>query len=438
MLWGIMVTRFAALLFGLLGAIAGLALVGVGLIGAIGGSRSSEQFIGSASAFPFGVLLLELGLASAWFAWLRSRGMTARPLTLPPWWACALAFLIAVLAAWGALRAGWWWVFLIAATVATFAPIAATGRLGLPWGEGRPGWGRVLPAFAWGALVAPLLAITLQLLAALGAFGAAALGFSLAGQQHLPPLLAIVRQLQGRTLTDAQTAALIQIVVAQPIVLLLGGFVLVFVGPVTEELGKFGAAMIFGRTRADRPERDSTLTIFLIGLASGLGFAATENIFYAAQAGPTGWTALIFTRAVTPIMHGTATALFALGWAWQRREPQGWGLLKGALMAIGLHGVWNFCAGLLIVASLFTGARGTPAGLAVLLLLVALATLVALAIGSLLALLRLRRSLAIEAREEATVGAIADPNVPRPALVLPEPIPVTVLPPGAGIPGPNR
>jgi len=428
-----MFARIVALSLGLIGSIFGLVLIGFGFIGAIGGARTAEQFIGSASAFPLGVLLLELGLASAWFAWLRARGMTARSMTLPPWWACAATFLIAVLLGWGALRLGWWWAFLPVATVATFAPIVATGRLGLPWGDGRPSWDRILPAFAWGALVTPVVAITLQLLGALGAIGAAALGYSLGDQRSLNTLLNIVRQLQGRTLTDGQTAALTQIVVKQPIVLLLGAFILVFIGPVTEELGKFGAALLFSRTRADRPERDSTLTIFLIGLASGLGFAATENIFYAAQSGSTGWTGLIFTRAVTPIMHGTASALFALGWAHQRRNPQGWGLLRGAAMAIGLHGVWNLSAGMLIVSLLFTGSRGTAAGLAVLLTILVFATLAALAIGSIVTLLRLRRILAAETAAEVAVPA--SPLVVSSASSLAAfsavPIPVTVLPPGA-------
>ena len=431
-----MFARIVTSLLGLLGSILGLVLIGFGLVGAIGGTRTAEQFIGSASAFPFGVLLLELSLAAAWFAWLRARRMTARPLNLPPWWACAATFLLAVLLGWGALRLGWWWAFLPVATVATFAPIIATGRLGLPWGDGRPSWGRVLPAFAWGALVTPVLAITLQLLGALGAIGAAALGYSLGGQQQLNVLLDTVRRLQGRTLTDEQTAALTQIVVRQPIVLLVGAFILVFIGPVTEELGKFGAALLFGRTRADRPERDSTLTIFLIGLAAGLGFAATENIFYAAQAGSTGWTGLIFTRAVTPIMHGTASALFALGWARQRRNPEGWGLLRGAALGIGLHGLWNLCAGMLIVALLFIGSRGTAAGLAVLLTILVFATLAALAIGSIVTLLRLRRTLAAETNAEVPgpASSLTAPPAVSLAAISTVPIPVTVLPSGAPTP----
>ena len=357
--------------------------------------------------------------------------------------AAAIAFGLAVFAGWGLLRLGWWWVFLPFATLATFAPVVATGRLGLPWGAGRPDWGRVLPAFAWGAIVTPIVAITLQLIGALGAIGAAAFGFSLNGQRSLPILLDVVRHLQGRTLTDAQTTALTKLIATQPIVLIVGGFILVFIGPATEELGKFGATLLFSRTRPDRPERDSTLTVFLIGLASGLGFAAVENIFYAAQAGAAGWTGLIFSRAVTPLMHGTAAALFALGWARQRREPGGWGLLRGALLALGLHGAWNFCAGVLIVALLFVGSRGTAAGLALLLLILAFATLAALAIGSFVTLLRLRRALAEEANTEARVSTppsaivsdrAADSASPGGLLAAPEPIPVTVLPPGSGIP----
>lgn len=388
--------RVVALLFAFLGVLAGLLLSGFGLIGAIGGTHSAEQFIGSTALFPLGIMLLELGLVVAWLAW---RG-TASPLVkLPPWWVAAIVFLVAVLAGWGALHSGLWWLFLPFATVAVSAPVAAVGRLGLPWSGARPTVRRLLPPFAWGALVTPLVAILLQLLATLGALAAAAFGFALSGQDNVAVLTQIVRRLQGRTLTDTQTEALIRLVVQQPLVLLIGAFVLVFVGPVTEELGKFGATLLFARTRADQPGRDTTLTVFLIGLAAGLGFAITENIFYAAQAGVSGWLGLIFTRAVTPLMHGTASALFALGWARQRRAPGSWALLRGAALAIGLHGAWNLCAGLLMVALLFAGTGGVAAGVAIVLAVVAILGLLALGATSWLTLLRLRRTLAAEAEE---------------------------------------
>jgi RsiW-degrading membrane proteinase PrsW (M82 family) len=394
-----MFARIVALLLGIVGTVLGLLLIGVGLFGAIGGDKTPEAFLTSVSAASSGVLLLELGLAAAWLGWQASRGGAAGPVALPPWWASALAFAVAVVAGWGALKLGWWWLFLPFATLAVFAPVAMTGRFGLPAGGARPSVARLLPAFAWGAIVTPLLAIVVELIAAVMAIVAAVVGFMLRGQPYLDIVTDTWRHLQGRTLTDVQTEALLRLAVRQPIVLVVGAFVLVFAGPVTEELSKFGATLLFSRTRPDRPGRDSTLTVFLIGLAAGLGFAVTENIFYAAQAGAGGWTALILTRAVTPLMHGTASALFALGWAQQRRAPQSWSLLRGALLALGLHMAWNLCGGLLLVAALFTSTRGTAAGVAVLLILMSLATLAGLGVASLATLLRLRRTLAEEAAE---------------------------------------
>jgi hypothetical protein len=407
--------RIVALLLGIVGTGLGLLLLGVGLFSAIGGDKTPEAFLTSVSAAPSGVLLLALGLTAAWLGWRAARGWVAGPVVLPPWWVSALAFAVAVGAGWSALQRDWWWLFLPFGTLAVFAPVAMTGRFGLPSGGARPGVARLLPAFAWGAIVTPLLAIIIELIAAVLAIVAAVFGFMLRGQPYLDIVTDTWRHLQGRTLTDAQTEALLRLTVRQPIVLVIGAFVLVFAGPVTEELCKFGATLLFSRTRPDRADRDSTLIVFLIGLTAGLGFAVTENIFYAAQAGAGGWTALILTRMVTPLMHGTASALFALGWAQQRRAPQSWSLLRGALLALSLHMAWNLCGGLLIVAALFTGVRGTAAGIAVLLILMSLATLAGLGVASLVTLLRLRRVLAAEAAAE-TQGGTAVEASPSPGM----------------------
>ncbi len=419
-----MPARIGALLLGIAGTLAGLLLIGVGLLNAIAGQRTPTQFMLVATTLPLGVLLLELGLAAAWLTRQVGRGQAGRPATLPPWWLIALIFILVVGAGAGALALDQWWLFLPFATLAIFAPIVGAGRLGLPYDGERPGWARLLPAFAWGALVTPLLAIVVQGLAAVGAIGAALLGLALGNQRTLEILAAMLRGLQGRTLTTAQTEALARLVAGQPIVLLLGAFVLVFVGPVSEELLKFGGAFLFGRTRADRPARDSTLTVFLLGLAAGLGFAATENIFYATQGGATGWPGAIVVRAITPLMHGTASALFALGWARQRRAPQGWSLLHGAMLAIGLHAAWNLCAGLLIVAALFVGAGGMAAAAAALLLLLALAGMGGLLLASVATLLRLRRTLAAEsltpADPEPLPGDRRPTSPPNPPATIPE------------------
>ena len=393
----------------------GLLLVGIGLLRMIAGAHELGAFWIGAAAVPGGVMLLELGIAAVWLTLRAGRGDAAPAVTLPPWWVGALAFVVAV-------GAGW----LDAARRALVAlpPVRDGWRSSRPWRRSR----------AWDcrAGCAPQLA-TPPPGVRLGGHRHAPAGDRAATPrrdrgdrrrggrgdgkraEHLETLQKVLQHLQGRTLTTGQAQALTQLAVQQPVVLAVGAFVLVFAGPATEELGKFGAILLFGRTRAGVAPL-STLTIFLIGLAAGLGFAATENIFYAAQAGPGGWAALALTRGVTPLMHGTASALFALGWARQRRDPGGWGLLRGALSALGLHAGWNLCSGLLIVALLFVAAGGVAGALAILLMLLAFGTLALLVLGSVLTLLRLRRTLALEA-------------------ALPEAQPATAP---AAVPGPNR
>lgn len=413
--------RIVALLCAFLSVAGGLALIALGLVGAIGGGRAPEQFLGSAVPFSLGLLLLELGLVVGWVTWLAARGATQPAVKMPPWWIPAIAYVVAVASGVGLLHLGWWWLFLPFGAIAVTAPLAVVGRLGLSPSGTPLTWRRLLPAFAWGALVTPLLAIALQLLALVGAVVAALVGLNIGNQQSLTLLLQIARRLQGRTLTDAQTEALIRLVAAQPLVLAVGAFVVVFVGPVTEELGKFGATLLFGRTRGDRPTQDSSRTVFLIGLTAGLGFALTENIFYTAQAGAAGWPVQIVVRAVTPLMHGTASALLALGWAQQRRAPGGWALLRGVALAIGLHAAWNLFAGVFSVAQIFSGVGGVAGTGAIVLAVLGGLGLVALAVASWLTLLRLRRTLAAESDAAPNLPTSDDADRTDPRLALPVP-----------------
>ena len=383
--------RFGIILLGLIFTLGGLALAGLGLLGAFGDGLPEERFLAGTAAIPFGIMLFEVGLAAIWLTIRAMRGGAERPVSLPPWWASALIFAVAVSGGAAAVYFELWWLFFPLATVAVFAPIAAAGRLGLPSSEARPGWGRLLAAFCWGALVTPVLAISVQLVAVIGAIAAAVLGVYLSGPGSFQLVLDTwTYYLQGRTLNDAQSAELLQLVLRQPLVLAVGASILVLAAPFSEELIKFFAVPLFSRTRTQPggPPVDSTLTIFLIGLASGLGFAATENIFYVAQAGEQGWWVMALTRSLTPIMHGTASAIFALGWAQQHQRPNGRALVWGAIGAFALHGFWNLCAGLVLVAGLFATAQGATIALAGILLIVALGVLGSLLILSIVVLLR--------------------------------------------------
>ena len=426
-----MARRIVGIVLGVLGVGLGLLTAGgAAWLVAAGRGDAGSRFLTGAALIPSGVLLLGLGAAAIWLA--VRLGRPSRPMSLPPWWLSAGLFLAAVGGGWALLRAGQWGLFFPLATLAAFVPAAVAGRLALPRSGPRPPWRRVLPAFAWGALVAPLLAFALQLVAIIGVVVAVAVGLAFSGEGTLDTLQRMLDRLQGRTLSDEQSQALLQLVVRQPLVLLSGAFVVAFAGPVVEELGKFLGVALFSRGRGGAPpDRSAVVTITLMGLASGLGFATIENIFYTAAAGPQGWTALTLARgAFTPLMHGTASALFALGWARQLRDPGGWSLLEGAVSAMGLHAAWNICAGLLIVVGLLAG-EGQPGpaqavgGLA---LVVVFGLLILFAVGGLAGLVRIGRTLGREALADAA------PTAPPPAAsavllgnVQPVPVPATLL-----------
>ncbi|HEX5502160.1 MAG TPA: PrsW family glutamic-type intramembrane protease [Thermomicrobiales bacterium] len=413
---------------GALGAGLGLAALGGGVAATArapaGATGVAARFVVGAGLVPFGVLLLALGGGALWLAVAAGRGRPARPALLAPWWAALAVFVAALGAGWALLRAGQWWPFLPCAALVAFGPPAVVAGVAFPRRALRPSWRRILPAFTWGALVTPVLAIVLEGLAAVGAFVAIFVGIVLGDPTTLETLRRAVLQLEGRTLDDAQQQAFVQLLLREPLLLLGIGFVIVFAGPAVEEVGKFLGVVLFSRAWRRDDRRDTVLTTTLLGLAVGLGFATVENIGYLSEAGPGGWGALALLRAATPLMHGTASALFAFGWARQARAPHRWALLWGALGALALHGAWNLAAGLLSVASLAAGAAPRAAGLLVLALV---AVLAALALGSLVVLLWLRRTLGREALAE---GRAAVPPSPSPPAAPPPKTPKTPL--GAG------
>ena len=142
----------------------------------------------------------------------------------------------------------------------------------------------------------------------------------------------------GRHGTDSSRSAPIVYVdreTQQPVVLAVGAFVLVFAGPVTEELGKFGAVLLFGRTRAGAAPL-STLTIVLIGLAAVLSDPALVMGEYARL------RALLVLPLVTTGLTGGALVCTVL--VWRRRE---WGLparLHYTAVALGAVGFTWFLA----------------------------------------------------------------------------------------------
>lgn len=171
----------------------------------------------------------------------------------------------------------------------------------------REPWREVGRAALWGATGGALLAIAAELLA-LRLLGPSSYGLPL---QILPvglPLLTVV------------------------------------VAPLVEEVAK-ALGLFLVRDPAPEPEDG-----FVYGGAAGLGFAATENLFYVGAAfalggaDAAGATAL-YRGIVTVPLHAATTALVGYGvWAFRygRRPLAILGTLAGA---VGLHAVYNAISG---------------------------------------------------------------------------------------------
>jgi RsiW-degrading membrane proteinase PrsW (M82 family) len=117
------------------------------------------------------------------------------------------------------------------------------------------------------------------------------------------------------------------------------------VGPIDEETIKVSGVallLVIYRSRIRRP-----LQAFALGAFAGLGFQMLENLTYATtfafRAAQSDVAGALSTTVVRGLMgfqsHWVYTGLFAAGLAMLPRKP--WFTVLGALLAYGLHGLWN-------------------------------------------------------------------------------------------------
>ena len=173
---------------------------------------------------------------------------------------------------------------------------------------GKEPWWTVLKAFAWGAIFSVIIAIifSLVLLATLGQSG---------------PL----NDFLSRRFADPT--------------IFLG---VVIVAPIVEEAAK-GLGV-----RAGRPEIQGLLDGLVYGAAAGLGFSATENLFYGINAllspdgGATASLAVIAIRSFSSsFLHASSTAVLGYGLAKSWLTPRTWAFLPYYLVAVIMHASFN-------------------------------------------------------------------------------------------------
>ena len=114
-----------------------------------------------------------------------------------------------------------------------------------------------------------------------------------------------------------------------------------FVAGLVEESGKLGVIMLIAWRR---PEFDERMDGLVYGAYAGLGFALLENIGYLAGAESIGALVGIFVaRALLSVPgHAIFTGLMGYYAARRRFDGKGPGIGGGLLVAICLHGTFNF------------------------------------------------------------------------------------------------
>jgi hypothetical protein len=251
-------------------------------------------------------------------------------------------------------RFGWLWLafalLLVAGTVASLLgpppllmaffhvltllllPVLVLTLVG--WGlRGRDGsWSDVGGGLLGGALLGTSIALVIEaVLAVFLAIGLSALG--LLPQEWLQQALQAL--VTGETPFPTEMEDLAERLTPSLILAAL-----VFVGglvPLVEEVTKTLGIGLAGFWLRPSPAR-----AFLLGVASGAGFAVVESMLNSIFVGPE-WGPWVLGRLAATVMHCTTGGLMGWGWGqwWAGRQP--WRLPLAFVGAATIHSMWNFC-----------------------------------------------------------------------------------------------
>jgi RsiW-degrading membrane proteinase PrsW (M82 family) len=312
-----------------IGAVAGLIFLVSAALG------SSEWRLSLSVMVPLFAGSVGGGL-TAFFALRSMTKAPARSFRLPPTWALGGGFVVALAAGLGLWQADLSLAFLMpifAALAASLAPLAVVSwTMGRKPGAvtARRGW----VAYGLGATASTSLAYILNVLLS------AAVLFLVFGlvDWMLPRAEDLLEALQFGPLAEE---------------LMSTWFIIAFVeialmAPLVEELVK--PLPLLPLLRRVNSARDA----FLLGALAGAGFAAVENILYAAVFGST-WGGVLAGRVLGAALHPFGAGLMAVAW---------WGVLRGEPdaptrwtrnygLAVGAHALWN---GTCVVAVAVAGA----------------------------------------------------------------------------------
>jgi RsiW-degrading membrane proteinase PrsW (M82 family) len=346
------------------------------LVAGIGSQIPVQQMTG-----PF-ILAVGLGGILIWEGWQIWQGRAPRRFQPRRTWALWLAFT--VLVASGILlslipQAPALPGVLINAVVLALLPVLVLATVGKLLKDTDGTWRDVTAGLISGASIGTGLAMVVEIaLAVLAVVFLAAFGLIPGGLEGLESMIEQFND-PSFDILDPQTLSSL---LSPGLIFLALAFVAIAT-PLIEEIVKTLGVGIAGRWLRPSPPR-----AFLMGVASGAGFALVENLLNGVVAG-TFWIPSILSRLAATLMHCATGGLVGWGWGqlWSKRRLKRW--LLAFIGAVGLHSLWNGTVGTMVATGLLGANAGDPiemaaSGLLILGLLVALIFLILASLGGLL------------------------------------------------------
>jgi hypothetical protein len=248
--------------------------------------------------------------------------------------------------------------------------------------SGTSRWRDIVVQISSGAFLSTTLAFTLEF-ALIVALVVAALALIALQPGGIDQIQALTNRLADPSWaqdpgSNMLTPRLAAEILKSPRILLTALFVFTMAVPLLEESVKtVGVGLMAYR-------RPTMAQSYLWGLASGAGFALAEALFNS-LAGLNEWGAIVILRVGATLLHCFTGALMGLAWYALLAERR-WGrALRLFVASVGLHGLWNALAAVMVYLALASiGDNGASAEIvqaqtgtvAVALLLAALTTAV--------------------------------------------------------------
>jgi RsiW-degrading membrane proteinase PrsW (M82 family) len=207
-------------------------------------------------------------------------------------------------------------------------------------------WRDVIGGLVGGGVVGTVLALATEAGLAVTAWIAVSTLDVLPG--GLDPLTGILDEFRGpESLLDPQTLQQLM----NPLILTVALAGVALVAPMVEEISKTLAVGVFGRWLRPTPAR-----AFMLGVASGAGFAVAENLLNSSLVSSYGILAVL-SRLAASTMHCAVSGLVGWGWGEFWRERRFKPLILALAGATGLHGLWNGMAFGVAVSGLLAAAN---------------------------------------------------------------------------------